>query len=131
MSMSAVAAFAEVDSEIKGLEAKLKSLKARRGLLEEILLDFFAENAVSHINVGGKTVFTHRQIWAKPLYSREAVASALRESGYETMVTEGFNSNTLSAMLREREEAGEPVIPPELEGIIDFSEVYSIRARKS
>lgn len=130
MNSERLTRFVSIDTEIKDLEARVKMLKTERASLNDAILDDFAESNVESVTIDGKTVFTHRQIWAKSLFSKEAVASALRESGYGDLVTEGFNTNTLSAILREREERGDPVVPPELDGIIGFSEVYSVRARK-
>jgi hypothetical protein len=123
--------FVKVDERVKELEVELESLKATRKHLGEEILDDFAESSVERVTVAGHTVYAHRQIWANPLFAKESVASALEEAGYGELVTKGFNLNSLSAVLRDRERAGDSAVPPELEGILGIREDYSIRSIKA
>jgi hypothetical protein len=123
--------FVTLDERIKVLDAQLTTLKATRKAMQEQILDDFADSSVERVTIDGRTVYCQRQIWAHPLFSREAVATALKEAGYGELVTDTFNLNSLSAVLRDRERAGDSPVPPELEGIIGIREDYSVRSVKA
>jgi hypothetical protein len=158
--------FAEVDGIVKAAEGMLKRAKALRELLDHRTIEALGKLGLKNAPLdGGPTVYSERKLWAKldvdedadenERKARKAAAiAALKEAGLGEYVEEGFNSNSLSAVIREREteledkareEAGlapgAPVaIDPEeilsgdwepLRGAIAVSEVVKAKARTS
>lgn len=104
----------------------------------------------------GETVYTHQQYWAKasPIYvrnkkgeivyendepvvktdadgnwlyySKEDIIKALKVSGYDALVSEGYNTNSLSSVIRELKKNKED-IPEELSKVLVAEPTYSVR----
>lgn len=132
MDTAKVARYAELRQQAKALEAEAEALKAEADLLETELLEEFAEAGVPRMTINGRTVYVHRQLWAK----REAdvdmaqACKALIDAGVGQFVTESYNSQTLSAWMRDLEKADTP-LPPELDGILTSTEKFSLRTTKA
>lgn len=124
--------WAELEHEKRALEDKLKEVKARQAQIEERVQEVFAETGMQNVRIAGLTVYLERKLWAKREegVTMEEACAALKEAGLGDLVTEGYNSHTLSAYLRELERTNQP-LPPELEGKITAAEVFSVRARAS
>lgn len=113
------------------LDAELESCKKRLAEIEPILLDQFSQNSTSKVTAHGRTVYVHRQLWAKAKDGdKQAVIEALRASSLTQYVSETFNTNSLSAYVRELEAQGVP-LPEPLAATIETSEVFSLRSRTS
>ena len=106
----------------------------------------------------GETVFTHQQYWAKaaPIYVRnkkgeivyendepvvktdadgnwlyyekEDIIKALKASGFSELVSEGYNANSLSSVIREFKKNQE-AIPEALSKVLVAEPTYSVRIR--
>lgn len=112
--------------QLKGQhEDALKGINAEIDTITASILDRWADEGVDSMRVDGKTVSLRRQVYARVL-DREHVAAALQEAGLGHLLTP--NTNTLSAWLREKEEAQEP-LPPSLEGIVGTYERFSLSVR--
>lgn len=109
-----------INSEIRGIEGPLLTNMVNEGV--ESL-------PVSH-DKGKSTVYVHSQIWAKPKASRDAAAAALKEAGLGEFVVEGFNTNTVSAFVREELKEGNE-LPTPVQEAFTVSEVVSLRSRRS
>lgn len=118
-------ALLELRSEKERHEDALKGINAEIDVITQRVLDRWSEEGVSSMKVDGTTVYLRRSIYARVL-DREHVVEALREAGLDAMLTP--NTNTLSAWLREKEEAGEP-LPPSLEGIVGTFERFALGVR--
>ena len=106
------------EDALKGINAEIDTITAR-------VLDRWTDDGVDSMCVDGKTISMRRQVYARVL-DREHVAEALREAGLEHLLTP--NTNSLSAWLREKEEAQES-LPPCLEGIVGTYERFSLSVR--
>jgi hypothetical protein len=86
---------AELNREIKQTQ---KALDALDTLLTQQLLD----DGVQSVNVDGRTVYLRRDLYASALDGdRAAVVQALKDSGLSQYVSEQYNTNSLSAYVRE------------------------------
>lgn len=125
-------------AELKDLAAQKKSdLDVTKKELEELqaqLLEQFAEDGVASMGVkigsSRKTIYTARMLVATNLKGPEATAEACRRAGLEEMVKETVNANTLSAYVRQMEEAGEP-LPDAFEGVVGTFEKFTVGVRSS
>lgn len=115
----------ELDAEIKEAERLVESIKARRQVVEEQLLEQFAETGTSSVRVNGRTVSMRRDLYSKIL-DAERLNDALREAGFGDLVEEKVNSQRLSALVREIDR-GDIEQPEALVGVVDKSERFSIR----
>ena len=117
------------------LEDELDEVKAQLAELDSQIQESFIEEGVQNIKVDGHTVFLYRQIWAKkadPEMSTQEICDALGAAGLGDFVKEGYNTQTLSAWLREQEQPdGSFDLPLELQGIIEAAPKFEIRRRKS
>lgn len=143
----------QINSATEKLLAKL------RAPLEEELLGMFEKLGTNNFNIDGRTVYLHREWWAKTAegHSVEEALAALKACDETAVfVKESFNTQTLSAYFRERRAASEaacdaadeytaehggltkelleaipPLFPtPELANVLDFSEKTSVRSRQ-
>jgi hypothetical protein len=114
------------------LGAAHDEVKAAADLLEQELLDEFAQQGVDNIRVDGHTVYLHRQTWASPSTGHDStdVVAALKAAGLDHMVAERYNSNTLSAYVRElvREDAE---LPASLQAVVQTTDKFSLRVRRA
>jgi len=115
----------EIDAEIKEAEALVASIKARRQIVEEQLLEQFAETGTSSVRVNGRTVSMRRDLYSKIL-DAERLNDALREAGFGDLVEEKVNSMRLAALVREIDR-GDIECPAELAEVVTASEKFSIR----
>ena len=111
-----------IKEELRGLEEPLKQNMALEGVDS---LPIQLEDGETY------TLYLHRQIWAKPKDGdKVAGASALKLGGLGHFVSEGFNTSTLSAWLREALSNGEEIPKPVVEAF-DLNEVVSVRGRRA
>jgi len=122
--------FASLKVERDRLEGALLLVKERMAQIEPILLDFFANNDMQSIKLGGVIVYVQRQIFASAADGDKARAvRALRTAGLKELVQTGFNTNSISALFREWERDGvEP--HPSIRKAFNVTEQFRIRARK-
>lgn len=132
LSMADVREYARLRSLQQQHQAAADEVQGVADALEQSLLEGFAEAGVQSMSVDGRTVYLERKLWARvePGASRDQVIEGLRRAGLDHFVQDGYNSNTVSAWLRELESSEEP-IPPALEGVLGSTEVYRIRTRRA
>jgi hypothetical protein len=121
--------FVDLENDRRDLELRLKQIKERRQELEEKLLSQFEESGVQSMRVNGMTVYMHRQLWANHNGDKETTVQALRASGLGDMIYETFNSQTLSAWVREMEDI-DTEIPEAVRPHLKLSERFSIRTQR-
>lgn len=120
--------FIEASKLKKELEARLKDATAELKEYEEEMLAHFETLGVESLSSGDTTVYLHRQIWARAKDGdKDAVIHALKDTELADIVQETFNTNTLSAWVRECEREGRP-IPDNLRDTLSITEDFSVRA---
>jgi len=140
--------YAVLEDEERALKARLKEIGEKKRQLEEFLLDDMADNGLAKltVRVGAdedglpvmKTLYTRRQLWAGHQGDRQALLESLKTAGYEELVGETVNTNTLSALVRELDpdniRTPEEIIkdlPLELQATIKVTEKIELRSRKA
>ncbi len=152
MDFSLVREFVAETIRLKEVEKQLKADKADLEGKKQAILDGFAEQGVGQIRIDGKTVYTHRQLWAgkadaldasgEPLKEKgkaikvdnDEYIDAIKAAGLEHMVKETVAASTLSSWVREidqEDDDGLPVLPPELVGMVKVTEKFDVRVRKA
>lgn len=113
----------------KKLQAKLKQIETKLEKESTILLDHLADLEVDKVSLkGGITLFTKTTVWAK-YKDKQSAVNAIREAGEEWMISEGFNSITLSSFLRELDKTGQK-LPEEFKGVIEANPKTNLIAKK-
>lgn len=131
MNDAALHRYVELETRRRSIESELKDIKAETEGLEKELLANFEQAAVSSVRHNGTTVYLHRQLWCSPKDGDYgATCAALRACGLGDLVQERFNTNTVSAYVRERDKAGE-ALPQPLSNSLNIAEVFSLRTRSS
>jgi hypothetical protein len=96
---------------------------------QALLTEQYVAAGTDEIKLDGVKGALGSMIWARKRAEETTaaeVAAALRADGLAHMVTpEGYNSNTLSAWLRDLEAEGKP-IPPNVAKLIEPSEVWKV-----
>ena len=135
MDMNLAKQVAALIAEKRRLEDALRTVKDQIAGLEPTLLNELMEEQMDrlHLNVEGSkmTLYIHRVMWAKPKDGdRESLVSVLKRCGMSDFVTENYNSNSLSAYVRERLSNG-VLLQPTLADALHLEESVSIRGRRS
>ncbi len=150
MNMEQLREFVSLENQKRDLDAQLKAANQRLGELEELIIpDFIAEGVPSMtVEVNGirRTVAIYPDVYASPLRDRADVSIALKASELGQYVAENYNSNSLSAYVREvwreaRDRAEKEgriateddvlaALPAPLAGALKISLVHKLSSRK-
>lgn len=117
MNNSLMQQYRKLDLLRRDLDAKLKDAKEKLSQLEPEVRDQLIMAGMDKITVNAKptkripfpracTIYVKRDLWAKvpdAPGAREAAVAALKDAGLDMYVGENFNSQSLSAYLREVE----------------------------
>jgi len=123
--------FVALEQRRRQLEAEVDQIKAEAAELEQRLLPQFEQSGMERVLIDGLTVYIERKLWAKARDGdKPAVCSALKRCNLGDYVEETFNTNSLSAYVRELDREGRH-LPPTLASVLDVSEVFKLRTRSS
>lgn len=123
--------YVELTKRKRQAEGELDELKKELSRLETKLLEDFERAGVDSMRIDGMTVYPHRQLFANARDGdKERAVEALRACGLDDYVKEQFNTQSLSAYVRELDELEEP-LPPPLAEALDIHEKYTLRVRKA
>lgn len=123
--------FIALEERRRQLETEIDAIKAEAAQLEQMLLPEFERSGLEKVSIDGRTVYLERKLWAKAKDGdKAAVCKALKRAHLGDFVEETFNTNSLSAYVREldREERS---LPPSLRDVLEISEVFKLRTRRS
>ncbi len=143
--------YVSLEKRRRRLEAELRTLKVSLEDLQEPVLVSMNKANMSSLHLNGLTVYIERKIWLRiPQGGQLAAVAALKSAGMTEYVEEKFNSNSISAYLREAESNHElsfstcerladlepqgMVLPEELAELkhsLGVSEVFKVKARLS
>ena len=132
--------FVALSERKAALTAELDDIRRDLDELEPGLIEQFADDGIRNVNLNGHTVYVQAQLWASPVEGDyERACDALVEAGLAEFVGRRFNSNTLSAWVREhvRDERGDypeqldEHLPVAFLGSIKAEKKWSVRIRKS
>jgi hypothetical protein len=93
--------FVCLENRKKELDAEQKQVKQQLDDLEDALVPQFIQNGIQKMTVDGRTVSLVHDIYASPLYDRDDVVAALKQSELGQYVAENYNTNSLTAFVRE------------------------------
>lgn len=146
MNMEQLKEFVCLENRKKDLDAELKATKQKLDDLEQVLVPQFIDDGVQRMTVDNRTVSLAQDIYASPLGDRAEVVAALKASELGQYVAENYNTNSLTAFVREvaRDVAvaagreGRPygeaevlgALPQPLGNALKVSFVHSLRSRK-
>jgi hypothetical protein len=146
MDMQQLKEFVCLENRKRDLDAELKATKQKLDDLEQALVPQFIEDGVQRMTVDGRTVSLSQDIYAAPAADRECVVAALKQSELGQYVAENYNSNSLTAFVREvarevaaraeraqrpyDEEEVRQALPQPLGDALKVSFVHSLRSRK-
>ena len=123
--------FIALDERRRTLEAEIETIKAEAAEIAPRLLPQFEPSGMERVSIDGRTVYIERKLWAKAKDGdKSAVCKALRRCRLGDYVEETFNTNSLSAYVRELDRE-ERQLPPTLPAVLDISEVFKLRTRRS
>ena len=146
MNMEQLKEFVSLENRKRDLDAELKATKQKLDDIEQALIPQFIEDGVQRVTVDSRTVALAQDIYASPLSDREDAVAALKNSELGQYVAENYNSNSLTAFVREvarevaalAEREGRPygedevlqALPKPLGSALKVSFVHSLRSRK-
>ena len=113
------------------IEEELKVLKEELAHLSNMILEVFERDGQKSATIMGKTIYIRRQLWARAKDKNYVAAcAALKKCGLEGYVEERFNTNSISAYVRERDKANEP-LPKELQDTLEISTEVSVICKQA
>ena len=101
MNLEQLKEFVCLESRKKELDAEQKQVKQQLDDLEQVLVPQFIQDGIQKMTVDGRTVSLVHDIYASPLYDRDDVVAALKQSELGQYVAENYNTNSLTAFVRE------------------------------
>ena len=123
--------FVALEERRRQLETEVDAIKAEASELESRLLPQFEQSGTERIAIDGRTVYVERKLWAKAKDGdKPAVCKALKRAHLGDYVEETFNTNSLSAYVRELDREERP-LPSSLRDVLEVSEVFKLRTRRS
>ena len=133
LNTDALKEYGKTKVAIKKLEDKAKELKEKASMMEEGLIEHMLSEGIDKISIRdrkypGLTLFIRTDIWEGHTTKDEAI-QALKDAGLGDMVQEGFNSQRLSAYIRELDRDNKP-LPAEFEGIIFSNPTQRLIAKR-
>lgn len=122
--------FTDLAKTKKDLEVMLGDIKRKLEVIEPVLLQAIEEDRFPQSSrVNGMTVYLKREVWASPKDGDyEKACEALRAANLGEYVHERFNTNSVSAYVRDLEREGEP-LPPILQDALNVTEKFKVQAR--
>ena len=105
MNMEQLREFVSLENRKRDLDAELKATNQKLDELEDLIIPQFIEAGVPSIAVtvdgSTRTLSIYPDVYASPLKDRAEVAAALKASELGQYVAENYNSNSLTAYVRE------------------------------
>lgn len=126
----------QLGDQITELNAKKKILDSEYETVEKLLLEQYDQEKVTSVTVSvgdrDRIVYASKRFWArkKDDVTSEQVYDALIADGIDQLATRGFNTNSLSAYLKDKLSEEGASLPPNLAQVIDAKEYPSISTRK-
>jgi hypothetical protein len=150
MNMEQLREFVSLENRKRDLDAELKAANQRLDELEDLIIPQFIEAGVPSIAVtvdgSTRTLSIYPDVYASPLNGRTEVAAALKASELGQYVAENYNSNLLTAYVREvwrevlllarqqnrvaGEEDVRAALPKPLGEVLKISLVHKLSSRK-
>jgi len=125
MDFNILRQYKEKREEKTKLNEQLKFIEGEIKLLEDMIINSFANEGVNSIKIDGKTITTSSQIWAKIAEGqKEKAKEVLKELGLDSIIT--LNYQSLSAYIREIIKSGEE-LPEQFRDVIGFHDKISLR----
>jgi hypothetical protein len=124
--------FVALEERRRDLETEVDRIKAEAAALEQQLLPEFEQSGMERVSIDGRTVYVERKLWAKAKDggNKAAACQVLRACGLDDYVEETFNTNSLSAFVRELDREGKP-LTPSLAAVLEINEIFKLRTRRS
>ena len=137
MDIEMVRQFLRYRAEKQRLKKELDELSAELSRHEQALIEALALEGVDKISVDGRTVYPQRTFRPSLVDKHAAIAVLKQTPGWEHLVTETVNAQTLRGRVLELVKDGVvdndnmPILPPELKELVNLNEMYSLGDRKA
>ena len=129
MNLDRLKRFVELKNKVKEFEAVTDTLKDELKTLEAAIVEDFATAGIDKITINGQTIFIQKQIWAKVEDKQKAIDMLKASEYYNHYVYETYNTQQISAVIREYIKNGDE-IPPEFKDVIGYSETFNVKVTK-
>ena len=116
--------WADLHKAKKDLDATVENVKATMAALEDKILEEMGADGVTNVKMAQGTVYVHTQSFASIVQDKKVFA-ALRRAGWGDLVKNTVNTQSLSAVVREKG------VPPSLEKHVTVHEKTSLRLRST
>lgn len=124
--------YARLDRDRRTLKEKLAKVEAEIDETEPGVIEHFQRMGMDRATIDGTTIYLRRELWAGKAdgVTDEAACDALAANGLGDYVKRKFNTQSVSAFVRELDGRGEP-LPAPLAAVLKISEVFKIGTRRS
>jgi hypothetical protein len=133
MSSELVNEFLELALEKERLEERTEAIDARMKVLEEEILGHWADAGTQSVKQSGRTLFIRHDFYCskKRGVFTQKICDLLREHGLERMVSEGYNAQSLKAVVKEWASDEGPGVPEDLAAVLNYDTVPRLIVRRS
>lgn len=123
--------YRELRAEKDALNARSKAVNADIEKVEAELVEAMLNEEMQKFDRNGQLFYLSTRTYASPVAQRaEELHRWLKNNGYEDLVKETVNANTLSAFVREQLKEAEQ-LPPALAELLNVYEKTGVSLRKS
>lgn len=128
MNIAQINRYIDLTNLKKEIKKQLEDLQKQLNVLSVQLIEEFEQDSVQSLNVSDHTVFLRRTLRAST-YGKDIqkCIAFLDANGYNDIVKQAINANTLSAHVRELEDKGE--LDDAWKEAFKISEVYDLIVR--
>lgn len=112
------------------LNTELKKIAEDQARIGEGIMEDFITVGIDNIKMNGRTVYIKKDIYAQIKGGKSAAIDVLKKAGMNDLVTEGYNTSTVNAFVRECIK-GDEALPEEFGNVITAGERTKIASVKS
>jgi hypothetical protein len=130
LNLNLLRRYADLNRQLTEFNDRAKAVKNEMDGLTETIIQHMADEQVEKVNLApGVNLKITSLTFAKYPDPQSAMA-ALRKAGFDDMIHENFDRGRLNALIREFEDAGDP-LPEAFVGVIEANPKYYVRINKS
>ena len=89
----------QIDQDIDDAEAMIKAMKEERAIIEQQIIERWADIGTTKTTINGRTIYIKRSLQLSPVDGRDGVIKALTESGMTEYLKEDYNTNSLKSFV--------------------------------
>lgn len=123
--------FMELEARRRALEEELDAVKAELNILQDQVLDDWADRGWQNAKINGVTVYVAHEFFCSKRagVDTQIICDTLRQHGLGNIVAEAYSAQSLKSWVKERLDNGDP-IPEPLKSLLNYDSIPRLRTRR-